>query len=34
MLNLKTFYFNPYRECTYVLSDESGKAIIDRKSVV
>ena len=28
MLNLKTFYFNPYRECTYVLSDESGKAVI------
>lgn len=25
---LKTFYFNPYRECTYVLSDEQGKAII------
>lgn len=25
---LKTFYFNPYRECTYVLSDESGKALI------
>ena len=25
---LHTFYFNPYRECTYVLSDEKGKAII------
>lgn len=27
-MNLKTFYFNPYRECTYVLSDEDGSAII------
>ena len=25
---LKTFSFHPYRECTYVLSDESGKALI------
>lgn len=25
---LHTFYFNPYRECTYVLSDEHGKAVI------
>ena len=27
-MTLKTFYFNPYRECTYVLSNEQGKAII------
>lgn len=27
-MNLKTFYFNPYRECTYVLSNEHRKAII------
>ena len=27
-MNLKTFYFNPYRECTYVLSNEAGQAII------
>lgn len=27
-MTLKTFYFNPYRECTYVLSDERGNAII------
>lgn len=25
---LKTFYFNPYRECTYVLSNEQGQAVI------
>ena len=25
---LHTFYFNPYRECTYVLSNEAGQAII------
>ncbi len=25
---LKTFYFNPYRECTYVLSNANGKALI------
>ena len=25
MLNIKTFYFNPYRECTYVVSlDKKG----------
>lgn len=27
-MTLKTFYFNPYRECTYVLADDNGKAII------
>ena len=27
-MNLKTFYFNPYRECTYILSDDKGLAII------
>ena len=27
-MTLKTFYFNPYRECTYVLADEDGNAII------
>ncbi len=25
---LHTFYFNPYRECTYVLSNEAGQAVI------
>ena len=25
---LKTFYFNPYRECTYVLTDDAKHAII------
>ena len=25
---IKTFYFNPYRECTYILHDELGKAIV------
>ena len=25
---LHTFYFNPYRECTYVLSNEAGQALI------
>ena len=25
---LKTFYFNPYRECAYVLSNEAGQAVI------
>lgn len=25
---IKTFYFNPYRECTYILHDEFGKAIV------
>lgn len=28
MVNLKTFYFNPYRECTYVLTDDAKHAII------
>lgn len=28
MLHIKTFYFNPYRECTYVLSDDKGHAVI------
>lgn len=27
-MTLKTFYFNPYRECTYVLSNEAGQAVI------
>lgn len=27
-MTLKTFYFNPCRECTYVLANEQGKAII------
>ena len=27
-MTLKTFYFNPYRECTYVLANEQGKALI------
>ena len=27
-MNLKTFYFNPYRECTYILSDDNRNAII------
>ena len=27
-MTLKTFYFNPYRECTYVLSNETGQAVI------
>jgi glyoxylase-like metal-dependent hydrolase (beta-lactamase superfamily II) len=25
---LKTFYFNPYRECTYVLTDDAKHAIV------
>ena len=25
---LKTFNFNPYRECTYILHDDNGKAIV------
>lgn len=25
---MKTFYFNPYRECTYVLTDDNHHAII------
>lgn len=28
MLAIKTFYFNPYRECTYVLSDDEGHAVL------
>ena len=27
-MTIKTFYFNPYRECTYVLANNDGKAII------
>lgn len=27
-MKLQTFYFNPYRECTYVLADDNSKAII------
>lgn len=27
-MTLKTFYFNPFRECTYVLSNDQGKAVI------
>ena len=27
-MTLKTFYFNPYRECTYVLSDAEKHAIV------
>lgn len=27
-MNLKTFYFNPYRECTYVLTDDANHAIV------
>lgn len=29
MLKIKTFYFNPYRECTYVVSSEREAVIID-----
>ena len=28
MYNIKTFYFNPYRECTYVLTDTDKHAVI------
>lgn len=28
MVHIKTFYFNPYRECTYVLTDDAKHAII------
>lgn len=28
MVHLKTFYFNPYRECTYVLTDDAKHAVI------
>ena len=27
-MTLKTFYFNPYRECTYVLTDDTNHTII------
>ena len=27
-MNLKTFYFNPYRECTYVLTDDTKHAVV------
>lgn len=27
-MTIKTFYFNPYRECTYVLSDAEHHAIV------
>ena len=27
-MEIKTFYFNPFRECTYVLSDEQKHAVI------
>lgn len=27
-MTVKTFYFNPFRECTYVLSDPQGHAVI------
>ena len=28
MVNIKSFYFNPYRECTYVVSNAAKQAII------
>lgn len=28
MYNITTFYFNPYRECTYVLTDTNKHAVI------
>lgn len=28
MLNIKTFYFNPYRECTYVVDNGQGQCFI------
>lgn len=28
MLTVETFYFNPYRECTYVLSDKDKHAVV------
>ena len=28
MLTLETFYFNPYRECTYVLTDKEKHAVV------
>lgn len=27
-MTIKTFYFNPFRECTYILSNEQNEAII------
>jgi glyoxylase-like metal-dependent hydrolase (beta-lactamase superfamily II) len=27
-MTVKTFYFNPFRECTYILSDEEKRALI------
>lgn len=27
-MTLHTFYFNPYRECTYLVSDADGKTVI------
>lgn len=27
-MQIKTFYFNPFRECTYIISSNSGDAII------
>ncbi len=27
-MQIKTFYFNPFRECTYVVHDAQGKAVI------
>lgn len=27
-MQIKTFYFNPFRECTYLLSDNEGKTIV------
>ena len=28
MVNIKVFYFNPYRECTYVITDTKKHAVI------
>ncbi len=28
IMQIKTFYFNPFRVCTYVVSDEQGNAVI------
>ena len=27
-MNIETFYFNPYRECTYLLINDEQKAVI------
>ena len=27
-MHIQTFYFNPFRECTYLLSDDKGNTII------